>query len=72
VAPSGAASLLMAKFIFTPGVWYQHDSVVNKCLLELNSVSAFRGTLISSKSRVYLPKDGYLVALSVRRSVGFS
>jgi hypothetical protein len=25
VASSGASSLLMAKFIFTPSVWYQHD-----------------------------------------------
>jgi len=36
----------------------------------LNSVSAFPGTLISSKSRVYLPKDGDPVGLPASRSVG--
>jgi len=38
----------------------------------LNSVSAFQGTLISSKSRVYLLMDRDPVGQSASRSVGFS
>ena len=38
----------------------------------LNSVPAFLGTLISSKSRVYLLKDRDRVGQSASRSVGFS
>jgi len=38
----------------------------------LNSVSAFLGTLISSKSRVYSLKDRDQVGQSASRSVGFS
>ena len=41
-------------------------------LFSLNSVSEGHVLFISSKSRVYLPKDGDLVGLSARRSVGFS
>jgi len=38
----------------------------------LNSVSAFQGTLVSSKSRVYLLMDRDPVGQSASRSVGFS
>ena len=44
--------------------------VVNRRFL--NSVSAFTGTLISTKPRVYLLKDRDPVGQSASRSVGFS
>jgi len=47
-------------------------SVRDKTCFTLKSVSTFRGALISSKSMVYLPKDGDPVGRSARRSVEFS
>jgi hypothetical protein len=48
---------------------YLDSSFATVCL---NSVSAFQGTLISSKSRVYLLMDRDPVGQSASRSVGFS
>ena len=51
-------------------VTFTVDNQAGPCTASpLYSVSAFRRTLVSSKSRVYSPKDGDLVGLSARRSV---
>jgi hypothetical protein len=75
---SAGVPRMLGEFVGTvqPLAWAQANGcpweAITCCADALNSVSALRVTLVSSKSRVYLLKDRDQVGQSASRSVGFS